>query len=460
MDKTQKRWSFIVNVIYVLIFVAAFYLFMKYAFWTLFPFVCAFVIAALLQKPLHFFTRNKKAPKGIISTLLSLLIYALVIGLVIFVGAKLVSSVKDLVTYFTDRCSNLADFFDMLKNGYLGLDIAAKIPDSVNEYIVEFFDELSDYFVSGEIVTTITDNLSKIASPLGSAISSVPSFVLAFLIAIIATCFMTAEYDQMKAFILRQFKDDKREKAVKTKRILVSSVGKMCRAYGLIILITTCELFIGLSILKLIGVNNGSHNLLVSFIIALIDIVPVLGTGTVLIPWSLYSFIAGEIGMGIGLLIMYVIIAIIRQIIEPKLVAGQVGMSPIITIMAMYIGNKLFGIIGIFILPFIVIIFKLLNDEGIIHVFVSDPDDEGNKKDSYEKKNIFARFKNKHADHSNHDTEEIEGNDSEKKEAETSSVTEEDKASQNIKNNEQSGKEDIGRNEMSEKTEDIEINGN
>ena len=93
-----------------------------------------------------------------------------------------------------------------------------------------------------------------------------------------------------------------------------------------------------------------------SIIIALIDIVPVLGTGTVMIPWSIYSFVTGEIGMGIGVLVIYAIISVIRQIIEPKLVAGQVGISPIITIIAMYVGIKVFGAIGIFILPFIVII--------------------------------------------------------------------------------------------------------
>lgn len=79
--------------------------------------------------------------------------------------------------------------------------------------------------------------------------------------------------------------------------------------------------------------------------------------------------------MGIGLLVIYAIISVIRQIIEPKLVAGQVGISPIITIIAMYIGIKVFGAIGIFILPFIVIIIKLLNDEGIIHIFNSNPKD-------------------------------------------------------------------------------------
>ena len=88
-----------------------------------------------------------------------------------------------------------------------------------------------------------------------------------------------------------------------------------------------------------------------------------------MLPWSVYSFVTGNIGMGIGLLVIYATITVIRQVIEPKLVAGQVGISPVVTIMAMFIGVKIFGAMGIFILPFIVIIINLLNEEGIIHLF-------------------------------------------------------------------------------------------
>lgn len=369
MDKTQKRWSFIVNVLYMLIFIAAFVLFMKYAFWMVFPFIFAFLIAALLQKPLKFLTKNKKSPKGVISALLSLLVFSVIIGVVALSGAKLVSVVMDFITYFTDRCTSFADVFDVMKNAYLSFDIVSQLPPVVNEYVISAIDTIKDYFLSGQIVTTITDNLSKIVSPLGSVITTVPSFLAGLLVSVVATCFMTATFDDIKEFVLRQFSD--MNKAKRAKQILVSSVGKMIKAYTIIICITTFELFIGISLLKLVGFTDTSHILLISFLIALIDIVPVLGTGTVLVPWSIISFITGRIGMGIGLLVIYAAVSVIRQFIEPKLVAGQVGISPVITIMAMYVGIKVFGAIGLFILPFIVIIVKLLNDEGIIHIFNS-----------------------------------------------------------------------------------------
>ena len=372
MDKIQKRWSFIVNTLYFAIIIAAFFLFMKYAFSTVFPFLIAFLIAALLQKPLRFITSKlKKIPKGVAGAVLSVLVFAVILGLFSLVGVRIVVAVKDLISYFTDRCSSLGDFFEFLKVSYLELEIANMLPAEVNNAVTSGIDSLSEYIVSGDIFSTLSDNLSKFISPIGTAISKVPNFVIAFVVSIVATCFMTSSYEDIKAFIIRQFSDENQIKLRKAKYIVLSSVGKMIKAYASIIAITTCELFIGLSVLKLIGVYEGAHILLISFIIACIDIIPVLGTGTVMIPWSVYSFITGNIGMGIGLLVIYALITVIRQVIEPKLVAGQVGISPVVTIMAMFIGVKIFGAMGIFILPFIVIILNLLNEEGIIHLFNS-----------------------------------------------------------------------------------------
>ncbi len=114
------------------------------------------------------------------------------------------------------------------------------------------------------------------------------------------------------------------------------------------------------------GVYNGGYIAVLSLVTALVDILPVFGTGTILIPWAAYLFITGNIPLGIGIAVIYAVVWIVRQVIEPKLVAGQVGLPSIVTIMAMYIGVKIFGALGIFILPLTVIFIKLLIDEGVI----------------------------------------------------------------------------------------------
>ena len=109
--------------------------------------------------------------------------------------------------------------------------------------------------------------------------------------------------------------------------------------------------------------------MIIAIVTSIVDIIPILGTGTILLPWLAYSFIVGNYAMGIGLLVMYIVISVIRQIIEPKFVAGQLGLPPFVTITALYLGLKIFGVLGMIIMPVIIVMLKLLNDEGIIHLW-------------------------------------------------------------------------------------------
>ena len=182
---------------------------------------------------------------------------------------------------------------------------------------------------------------------------------------------MTADYDLITRFVYCQFPKEKRKDLTRAKQLLKMNLGKMAKAYALIMLVTFTEVFIGLTILKMIGLFSSSYIAVIAVVTAIVDVIPVLGTGTIVLPWAAYSFITGNIGMGIGLLILYAVVTVIRQIVEPKLVAGQLGLPPFVTLIAMYLGLKIFGVRGVFALPIIAIMLKLLNDEGIIDLWKS-----------------------------------------------------------------------------------------
>jgi len=95
----------------------------------------------------------------------------------------------------------------------------------------------------------------------------------------------------------------------------------------------------------------------------------VLGTGTVLIPWSLISLITGDTFLGVGLIFMYVIILVVRNIIEPKFIGKRIGLKPIVTLLSMYLGLKLAGVPGMFLFPLVVAFLKNLHDAGVINVW-------------------------------------------------------------------------------------------
>ena len=116
----------------------------------------------------------------------------------------------------------------------------------------------------------------------------------------------------------------------------------------------------------LLGIKNAFA---IAFIIAVLDILPVLGTGTVLIPWAVLAFASGRISTGVGVFGLYLVITVVRNLIEPKLVGKQMGLSPVIMLPCMLIGLKFFGIIGLFVVPLLVSFLKQLNDRGIIKIF-------------------------------------------------------------------------------------------
>ena len=137
-------------------------------------------------------------------------------------------------------------------------------------------------------------------------------------------------------------------------------------------LITFAELWTGLLILRVPSAP------VIAALIAIFDILPVVGSGTILIPWSVISIFAAETGQGIGLLIVWAVISIVRYIIEPKIVGNQVGMHPLLTLFAMLLGNFIFGGIGILLLPVSLALLQNLNQAGIIHLYksVETPKDE------------------------------------------------------------------------------------
>ena len=143
----------------------------------------------------------------------------------------------------------------------------------------------------------------------------------------------------------------------------------MVRAYGLIMLITFGELFLGFSVLTLLGIMKNPNYVWIAALIAIFDIMPVAGSGGILVPWALISLVLGKYPQAIGLIVIYVIITVLRQYIEPKIVGDTLGVHPLITLMGLFFGLKLFGFLGMFIVPLTVMTLKAFNDTGRIHLW-------------------------------------------------------------------------------------------
>lgn len=396
MTDVEKKRKFIINIIYYIIIGVIGLLVVKYAFGVCFPIFFAFITAFFLQRPKNFLVRKTFLKSGLASTLCVITLVLIALALMTLIGARLVDEIKGFIDYIMLKFENIDLIINDVEIRLLA--IASKLPDflegALNESITNLFVQARELVagtndeLSSQLSSSLSGSfsLSWITTPLSGVISTakqIPSAVIAIVISIVAACFMTSEFDKIKSFIIVQFPEEKRNDLIKAKNLLKDSLSKMGKAYLLIMLITFCEMFLGLSVLKLTGVFNSSYIFIICLVTTIVDIIPILGTGTILLPWTAYSLIVGNYGMGIGLLIMYATITVIRQIIEPKLVAGQLGLPPIATLMSMYLGLKIFGVLGMFILPFTITILKVLNDDGIIRIWRTSRSIAGNGDDSH-----------------------------------------------------------------------------
>lgn len=378
MDKIEKRRSFIINTVFVVIIVGLFYLAIKYALGIVWPFVVAFFLAMLLQRPVNFLSTKTPLKRGISSVIMVLFVLVIVGSILGLIIGRIVIELKGFFDYLLIKMEDAPAFVDQIQ-AWLS-DALSFLPKSLHESIMtaaeNFLNRLMgiEAKASADAIQAESSGIdfSLLSSPLGAVwgtAKQIPMIAVGVLVCVVSSCFMTADYRTLRDMILSQLSQKKQSAVIRTKQVTFSTLGKMGKAYSIILFVTFMEMLLGLSFLKLIHVYNSGYIFAIAFITAVVDIIPVLGTGTILIPWALWSFFTGDIGLGIGLLVVYAIISVIRQVIEPKLVASQLGLPPFVTIMAMYIGSQLFGFIGLFLLPITIMLLKVLNDEGVIHIF-------------------------------------------------------------------------------------------
>ena len=355
---TEKKRDFLIKIAYAAVIILLIYFFFKYAINWIMPFVVAFIFAALLYPLIKLLNRKLKIKKHKrpLAAVITALFFCTVGVLTWFIISRIVVAVTGFITslpeYFATTIKpNLEIAYEKVRA--LLANFKIEIDTSSNT----FFDSLYSS-VSGLVSKTL---------PSLSFITSIPGMIVSVIIMIISTFFISMDFEKITGFCLAQLPKKTADFVLELKDYTVKILFKYVRSYALILGITFVELLIGFFIMHFI---TGQQNVfLLALMIALLDILPIVGTGTVLLPWALVSFIVGDYVKGICLLVIYAIITVIRQFIEPKIVGDQVGLHPVATLFAMIVGSKLFGAIGLFGLPISLAIIKDLNDHGKIHVF-------------------------------------------------------------------------------------------
>lgn len=355
--KIEKKRDFIINVLYALIVTGIAFILIKYGLVWFLPFVIGFTVAFILKSPINFIARKTNINRKPIAALVVLIFYGTVGVLIIFIGFKLSMALKDIFIrmpymYSTSIEPAIFDLFKQVEN----------VIEKLNPEMVQTIQEMSGTLLSslGTIVSKISTGVIGIVS---SMVYYVPTFFITVIFSIISSFFFAIDYPRITGFIVRQFSPKGKSIVFEVKNYIVGTIFKFIKAYSILISITFVELSIGFTILRI------EDGITIAAIIAILDILPVIGTGGVVIPWAIIELIRGNIYIAIGLVLIYVIVLVVRNILEPKIVGHQIGLHPVLMLICIFIGVKLFGFMGLFILPIIAIIVKSLNDTGKIHLY-------------------------------------------------------------------------------------------
>lgn len=373
--KVEKRRNFLINILFIAAILALVYVFFKYFFWVTAPFILTFLMAILLQTPIR--KLDKKCGKKfhtLWSILLVLAVLIIIVVPLIFILSSLFSRLAEIVKYAIAQLSDIPTFLTTLENELL--DFLKFLPDgvyaTVSESISNTFTKLIEDFdlsIIGINMDSVKNGVTSGISGVFGVVKNIPSAAIGIVIGIIAWIFFTKDYDRVVRFIQLQLPEGKKNLLVEFKQVFRTTILKMFRAYGLIMLITFGELFLGFSILSLTGIMNNGYYVWIALGITIFDILPVAGSGGILIPWAIFSLVMGNYKQAIGLVVIYAVITLIRQYIEPKIVGDSLGVHPLITLMGLYFGLKLFGFLGMFIVPLTVMTLKAFNDTGRIQLW-------------------------------------------------------------------------------------------
>ena len=353
----EKRKKFIVYFAYFGIILFLVYIGLRYGITIISPFIFAFIFAYLLRRPAQFLSEKIGIPYKVIAFLMVFLFYCTVLVLIFLIGIKVAS-------FIVEWTSNLPTIYTTYVAPFLveGFNEIEKAVFRMDPELILSLDKFSTQFTRslGELISNIS---MKTVSAISGYASSIPGVFIKLILMIISTFFIIGDYDQLMGFIERQFSGKSKELMIHIKEYIVNTLFVCIRSYALIMSITCMELFTGFLI---IGLPNA---ILIAFTISIFDILPVLGTGGIMIPWIIIAALQGKYSLAIGLLIIYLVVTVVRNIIEPKIVGSQIGLHPIVTLMSMFVGVHFFGVIGLFGFPITLSLLCHLNEVGTIKLF-------------------------------------------------------------------------------------------
>ncbi len=329
----EEKKKFIINFLYLTAWITIIYLLFKVAAAYLFPFLIGTIIAYIVQKPAMLISDKIKIKKQNCAAVLSVVAFVAVIALIILLCWILYSQLNRLIQYFSNNSNEIIGFIEKI---YTQIENIMKKTDFQSA-----LKRFSDDALNG-LIKKITNILSSSVTTL---IKSMPILLVSCVVTVVATCYISKDFERLIKFVKGFLRYDLYKRIVDIKNIFNECFLKFAIGYLWLFVITFFELLLGF---LLLGIDQ---LLLLAFLVAFLDLLPVIGTGTVLLPWSVVLFFKGNYKLGFGIAILYLVITVVKNFVESKIIGKQIGINPLFTLLFIFLGLRLGGIGGMLIFP-------------------------------------------------------------------------------------------------------------
>ena len=311
----------------------------KYILPAMIPFIIGFLIAAIVQFPLNRLGLQKTGYKRLAAAGLCILFYALLVFLMVFFSVKIIAEIGDFAMTLPDL------FYDNVYPLIWDLgDQVQMILEPIDMSLAQLVNEVGKTLAS-TLAGYATKFSAWVVRLLATGAVSIPGALIQIIITVVSSFYIAADYRTVLEFLKRLLPESKRDDLVQVVTYARTAVVAYIKSYSIMFCITFVELWIGLAILDV------PYEIGLAFGIAVFDLMPILGVGGILLPWSGIALILGNLKMGIGVLVLYLVIAAVRNTLEPRIVGKEIGLHPLATLVAMVVGLRLAGLVGMMMLP-------------------------------------------------------------------------------------------------------------
>ena len=326
------------------------------------PFLVAFVISLMIEPGIKYLMKKTKLSRKISSIIIFVLVFSIIIGSVTWGIVSLISESTNLLQtlnlYIDKAYTQIQETIGKISISRVSIsnDVTNLMQDASKEVLFK-------------LSTWITGFLTKLIS----VITSIPSIAIYVVITILSVYFVCTDRIYILDFMEHHMSKKWVQKIGVHIREITIKLGGYLKAEAILILVSFIISLVGLYIFKFVGMNV-RYPLLIALGIGFVDALPILGSGSVMAPWAVMEALNGDIQLGIAIIVLWIIMSIVRQFLEPKIVSGKIGIHPIFTLIAMYTGFKVIGVMGMLVGPIVLIILKSVFasvlEEGILNRFM------------------------------------------------------------------------------------------